>query len=525
MKNRHENIFSSHLSSLGVKHTRLYSNKCYGEHPNKYNLLGLSQMLSECRIENKGIQIKGDKEETFNSLEVLFIAHAGNDFVNVFKITKDKVYYIWRDTTIVTNRNEFIKIWTGVVLLTEPDENSIEPDYKENRKKELITTIQQYLLVVTIAVFASLFYISNRLYTNIGISLLTLINLVGVYVGYLLVLKQMHIQSNYADKICSLFKQSDCNDVLESKAAKLWGIIGWSEIGLSYFISNIIIILFIPSLLRYLVLINICVLPYTVWSVWYQKVKVKQWCPLCLIVQALLWGIFAMNLIFHLILQPTFEFSEILLVGIIYGMPILLLNLFLPKLSHANRIEEITQEINSIKTTNEVFMTLLKKQPYYPVERLTSQIILGNVQAANLITIFTNPHCEPCAKMHTQVEKLLAKQNNNACVQYIFSSFNEGLNESNRFLIATYLTNEQHQARTVYKNWFEGGKYQRDKFFSKYNYQVNDEVQKEFIAHENWKEKTLLRSTPTILVNGYLLPDNYKIEDLYFMINLDVNAQ
>jgi len=40
------------------------------------------------------------------------------------------------------------------------------------------------------------------------------------------------------------------------------------------------------------------------------------------------------------------------------------------------------------------------------------------------------------------------------------------------------------------------------------------QVEAEFQKHEAWKEKTKLRATPTILVNGYKLPDNYKIEDL-----------
>jgi hypothetical protein len=85
---------------------------------------------------------------------------------------------------------------------------------------------------------------------------------------------------------------------LESEAAKLWGIFGWSEIGLGYFAANVIILLFLPHLITYSVIINILTLPFTVWSVWYQKVKARQWCSLCLIVQILLWTIFIINLAF-----------------------------------------------------------------------------------------------------------------------------------------------------------------------------------------------------------------------------------
>jgi len=48
-KNR--NIFVAYLDLLKVKHTDTFSRKYFEEHPNKYNLLGLSQMLSDYGIE------------------------------------------------------------------------------------------------------------------------------------------------------------------------------------------------------------------------------------------------------------------------------------------------------------------------------------------------------------------------------------------------------------------------------------------------------------------------------------------
>lgn len=63
-------------------------------------------------------------------------------------------------------------------------------------------------------------------------------------VSYLLLQKQLHAQSLYGDKICTLFHQKDCNTVLESDAANFMGLFSWSEIGFGYFMSNIISVLF-----------------------------------------------------------------------------------------------------------------------------------------------------------------------------------------------------------------------------------------------------------------------------------------
>ena len=36
-------------------------------------------------------------------------------------------------------------------------------------------------------------------------------------------------------------------------------------------------------------------------------------------------------------------------------------------------------------------------------------ILLGNRDAKEWITIISNPHCAPCAKLHLQIEKLLKR--------------------------------------------------------------------------------------------------------------------
>jgi hypothetical protein len=170
--------------------------------------------------------------------------------------------------------------------------------------------VQKIALIPTLAFILAAAYISHSLFTGLGLNLLLLVNCMGAYISYLLVLKQLRIHSRYADKICSLFSRSDCNNVLGTKASKLFGVFGWSEIGLGYFTANVLLLLFLPDTVSLLVWVNILTLPYTVWSVWYQKAKAKQWCPLCLIVQVLLWLILALNRIFGYIQVPEAKYKK-----------------------------------------------------------------------------------------------------------------------------------------------------------------------------------------------------------------------
>lgn len=513
------NVFTSFLQQLNVKHTRSGSSKLYREHPHKYNLFGLSKMLSLYGVDSKSVKLNNKKEILL--LETPFIAHISNDFVTVYRLTSKKIYYIWKGKDITISIEEFNKIWSGVILVAETNINSGEHNYKENRFKELFELIQQYLLLTSICLLIVLTYISKSIFNNIGLSLSLFINLVGVFIGYLLVLKQVHIQSSYADKICSLFKKNDCNNILESSASKFLGLIGWSEIGLGYFISNTIIILFLPHLIYYLSIINICILPYSFWSVWYQKYKAEQWCPLCLIVQLLLWILFAVNFMYGVIPFPNFSIEEFLLISCVYLMPAILINISLSMLIKGHKTEQITQEMNSLKMNDEVFLTLLKMEPYYEVDKTTSNILFGNPNADILITLLTNPHCEPCARMHKRVKKILQSVGDKICVQYIFSSFEEDLNSSNKFLISIYFNKNLNEIMEIYDEWFTKGKYQKDTFIKKYNLDLEQKsVCNELQKHDEWKIQTSLSATPTILYNGCVLPNRYKIEDIEYFTDL-----
>lgn len=135
------------------------------------------------------------------------------------------------------------------------------------------------------------------------------------------------------------------------------------------------------------------------------------------------------------------------------------------------------------------------------------------------ITILSNPHCNPCAKMHKRVESLLKSCGDKLCVQYIFTSFNEDLEESNRFLIASYLQFDTIMSQTIFQQWFDGEKDNAKDYISIIPVDVRvKETEEEMKRHRQWCKKTGITATPTILVNGYMLTDGYEIEDLPFLI-------
>lgn len=518
----HTDIFTSFLFYLEAKHTKSFSSRFYKEHPYKDSLYGISKMLSEYGIDNVGFVVD-DKELRLKELSVPFIAHFKDQFVLVYKITADQVFLILNNRSYSMPFSEFCNIWTGVVLVANVDSSSIEPGYKANRKKDMLAkSIKITILSVCVLFFLVAFFESSH-NTSLPIVGLLLFNTIGAYICFLLAKKQLNIQSKYADKICSAFTDGDCNNILKSKEAKFLGVFSWSEIGLGYFISNILGIMFFPKIGPNITIINSIVLIFSLWSFWHQKYVAKQWCPLCLIVQFIFCMVFFINLYFGFIQEPVLNVESLVYTFSLFALPLLTLHLLLPYFQEKAHSIQLVQELNSLKAREDVFLTLIRKQPFYAVDKSTSMILFGNPKADTLVTILTNPHCIPCAEMHERVNYLLKQTKDTLCIQYIFTSFNETLWTSNKGLISIYLNEDKVSAHDLFDEWFKTGNRNKNKFFTKHCVKSRrKDIVSEFVKHEQWIKKSGLKVTPTILINGYQFPSNYKIEDLRYFETLKI---
>ena len=81
--------------------------------------------------------------------------------------------------------------------------------------------------------------------------------------------------------------------------AKKWVLIAACAALFAYlFISNRLyshvstVLLIFPQYINLLALCNLICLPFSFWSVWYQKIRAHAWCTLCLCVQSMLWLLF-----------------------------------------------------------------------------------------------------------------------------------------------------------------------------------------------------------------------------------------
>lgn len=202
---------------------------------------------------------------------------------------------------------------------------------------------------------------------------------------------------------------------------------------------------------------------------------------------------------------------------------LLKLLLYLQQLEH---LLLAVQQYRAMKADSDVAKTLIEKSEYYETCLDDSAIIFGNPNAKILVTILSNPHCNPCARMHKRVEELLGTEDKEICVQYVFSSFNKQLEDSSRYLISCYFNNTGKEALRRFALWYTKEKYDYERIV-KQNFESihTHEIEEEMKKHAAWRKKTSLVATPTVLVNGHILPDEYDLEDLAMIANINITEK
>lgn len=256
-------------------------------------LFGLSHLLKDYGIESRGVKAD-DCRAAITKIAPPFIAQMSSvDFVIVTQVGADKVNYLTQGIRETIPADEFEESWTGVALQAFPTKDSAEPGYRKHAFVTAMYRVRDILLIVCAALLCVYLFVANRVYTSASLIVAMILDMGGIYISVLLMRKSLHISDKMADRFCGAIQEGGCDHVLASDASKVFGIFSWSEVGLAYFSVSLMALLMFPQWACYLSLCNVCCLPFSFWSVWYQRYRAHHWCTLCLGVQATLWLLFA----------------------------------------------------------------------------------------------------------------------------------------------------------------------------------------------------------------------------------------
>ncbi|MFA6087767.1 cysteine peptidase family C39 domain-containing protein [Mucilaginibacter sp.] len=492
-------------------------------HPDYPNLLALNDVLNNFGIESGAYRINSDE---LPGVPCPFIAHtrkSGTEFLLVKSLDTN--------TVTVTDQNkkdykidvkEFENIFDGVVLVPETNETTLSQN-----KTSGSFSIEKIRYPLAIALLFIAFIAGVVLHSSVFMSwqnaLAWLFKTGGLAVSVLLLIQSIDKNNPLVQTLCRGNNKANCNTILSSKAANVFEGLTWSEVGFFYFAGTWLTLMFSGgsiAMLQILAILNILSLPYTVYSIYYQARVAKQWCVLCCTVQVLLWLEFV-----PLVISFTQPFEFLNATGwfnllICMTLPVATWLLLKPLLLKAQQVKPLKDQLRQFKYNGELFNSLLKEQPKYAMPAEEWSIVLGNVEAENIITMVSNPYCPPCAKVHDVLNDWL---NHNPDIQarIVFTADNSEKDIKTpvtRHLMALNQLPDKAIVKQALHDWYNQKQKNYEAWAKLYPVQLNKADFVQLDKQKAWCQLAEIKATPTLLVNGYVLPNAYQIKDIKYML-------
>jgi len=518
-----EQAFVDYLTALNIPVSRRFFRKRVASHPDYPSLLSISDTLDQLGIPHGVARLEKEQLETLTFPYVLHMEKGNGEYLVVNK-EED-----------LNKRPDLLMDWSGIVLQAEAPEEMEDEENREWLGKEKAGRFVVGLLILSLLIIIAAGWTPGFSWAAI---LVLVVAFAGTVVGYLLVAKDLGVKYDAVESFCNTGKKTNCDRVLRSDEATLFGHFALSDAVLSYFTAQLITVsLLIPlagnaaPLWLALAVTSVLTLPVVAYSLYLQGIKFKTWCRLCLlvavvlVVQAGLFGWMPVSGVFSL--ADGSLWAAGLVAGNVLAVGALVF-LLKARLKEGNEAEQEAAAANRIIFNPSVFTHLLLQQPQADCTPFEQELLIGNPKAPVQIIMAASLGCGPCKDGFEKAKRLVRMypdQVNLSVRVSIPQQPNGNETDPGRYILGYWLRNiygtkdPSGDTEKILQNWFELADLSQIR--EQYPLQTNgQDPELETLAdrHAAWFGKAKIKGTPTFFVNGYKLPGQYRIEDLRHLI-------
>ena len=490
-------------------------------HPSFPSLHSITGVFDHFNIENVALVVPKNKE-TIALLPTFFLSTVspGNEYVIVSKKDNGITLFFEEGGTKSLSIQEFLEVWSGYVVSIE---KSGEEVYSNKNAQPLKRTIAQ--AVISFLLLGAFFMLGPNWFQSTHFAF----SIIGLAISALIIKHELGYASPVIDQLCDGKKTTSCDDVLDSKGATILNLFKLSDIGMVYFLG--LALTWVANLAlgfdtAVIEVLSVIALPFTFYSIYYQYVVVKKWCPLCLAIVTTLWfqsaSLFLEGSLFS---EVGFSISNIaiLVAGFVTSTAIWML--LRPLLEAQKSLKELTMTHYKFKRNFELFQSALQKEARLETsihEINGHEIVLGNKKAILDVVLVTNPLCFYCRAAHTDFETVLK---NKAEDIKLTIRFNGGAEHKDSVvykvtsrLLELYHTESEEKLATALHEAFEED-VDFDAWLDKWG-GVHSSIYDGILEMEDrWCQENAVHFTPSAFINGYLFPKEYDRADLTFFID------
>ena len=480
----------------------------FSSHPNYPSLYAITDSLSLLGIENLAIKIP---KEQFIELPETFLTLYKGELVllskddNIIRILDEK------GKKSKLTLDVFLGDWDQIVIAVEPN---TEKEIGLKKTSKWLFFGLPMLFLIFLSSFINGYSISSILL--LGLSIL------GLVLSVLVLQEKFGIKTELVSKFCNMNQETSCDSVIKSDHSQITSWLSFTDLPLLFFGSNFLSLLLSPILSTNIISgLSLLTIPFLIYSIWVQKVKIKKWCLLCLAIS----GVILMQGVFFLFNIFTFnEFVSSGLANYLFSIILVFSAWFLikPVLEKEIKATKEVKELKRFKRNFKIFNSLAKEINSKNNLGKLKGIEFGNFNASTNITLFLSPSCGHCHKAFDDAYDLYKKNPESIYLKIMFNVNPE--NEQNKYKIIVqnllYINSiNEDKARQALIDWHinEIG---LDSWKQKWEVDLHDMiVNNEMYDQYNWCVDNEFNYAPVKIINTRLFPNEYEISDLHYFMN------
>lgn len=514
--NRNIIILKRLLKLIEVSYTSGYLEDAVLSNPNSSSLQCISDVLDLYNVDNMTIKVDVEK---LNELLLPAVVQVLNDDEVSFCVLKEikanfLVLFDQKGVLKKISKKKFFTIWTGIALLVQKNDSSVEPYIDSSYRIKRTTVILSFILLGLLGILVYFTSGPYLLYDPIY-HLFIVTKIIGLVVSLKLLLYENRIVPN---NFCKRSGRIDCDAVLESKYSRLFGgTINLSFMAFAYFCSTTLCVLFYDNSKVLVSMLSFATIPMVLYSLYSQVLVLKKWCVFCL-------GIIGVLLLENLIVfLEGYYVGFIDLVSIIGFMSlyvsVLMICGFLSVYLKTKRDKIMfKRSLLRFKSRKNVFNSFLLES-----RKITSSDGIGfsfkNSNANYKIILVVNLYCKFCANAFYEAKRLYDK----GLIDFrVIFSVPEDIDKSKMVVshILAYATiNDPSEVLKMINSWFTSGKKDYKWLSSQYPINIDISAYDQEVRDMNyWCEDQNIDKTPAIFIDETELPKEYNIKDLKWVL-------
>lgn len=424
------------------------------------------------------------------------IVHTNKDGGHFFylKDISEKEICLYDGKNITISKDDFIRIWDGIVLLIEGEKTSYKSFISNNRKG-------LYLMPLVALLLSGVLMLWNSFETVFQF----ILDAIGLSISYMLFNQSLFEYQELP--LCHWGKHFDC--VAVSKANPVKSIIPFNlpVVGLVFFIFDWMLLLLGNFQHIYVLYIYWFAVVCMLLLVIYQLLKIKKYCFYCLCISIVI------------IIKPFFlyvdsENSEKVLYSIMVALAIsvVITSIIYTKGNTTKNNINNTLKLLTMKRIPFLFKKLLYKNPIVNIAK-NHAMVFGKENAIMTFDIVINLNCQHCRKVINEICSLIEMWPTLFCWRIyidglLSKDINKMENKKQLYVINEYLKSP-YKALRVLKEWD----------FTKGDFEIMPQAWNQYINLVADIKEAGIESYPTVLLNNHLFPTEYEISDMRILLH------